>query len=261
MTLGHFTSYCTIKRPQHSHHQVGPLSPWHKSAYLFTLSLVIAECGWTRRRGAEGIGPHTGLLKPHGLNVPSKLDESVRMHLAQRVLEELESLSTNLRIHTPRLKNLIQSNAPDRPVISLLTDHISLPASGQTLVVRLPGPCPGQPPEPPRMAGGDVVEIDLSGFPDDLRPGLHRHLAHLLRIERTHSLRQAIARGIPPTSVGLNSLIGKASSYITSDGSGLAGHRLTLTNGESERGRLGVGAMVALLRWRLYTGHGWISTR
>ena len=165
------------------------------------------------------------------------------MHLAQRVLERLESLSTNLRIHTPRQKNLIQSNAPDGPVISLLTDHISLPASGQTLEVRLPGSCPDQPPEPPRMAGGDVVEIDLSGFPDDLRPGLYRHLAHLLRIERTHSLRQAIARGISPTSVELRSLIGKPPSYITSDGSGLAGHRLTLTNGESERGRLGVGVM------------------
>lgn len=222
-------------------------------------------------------GPHLGLLKPHGLELPSKLDEWVRLYLAQRILEDLDCLVSDLRRHTPKVKNLIKpapnSDVEGAVVVSLLPNTtLRHKAVRERVVVQLPGPgssssTSSTEPWPSLKPKGEetgtrATEIDLSHFPISLWPGLYRHFADLLRTERTHTLRNAISRGDSLTNGTYSSLIGKPPSYITEDGSGLAGQKVVVSfSGEKgERGQLGAGVMISLLRWRLYSGDGWTSS-
>lgn len=208
-------------------------------------------------------GPHLGLLRPHGLEIPTKFDEWVRTYLAQRILDELNSLVSDLRKHTPKVTNILQPvPIPNiEGVVSLLpAGHSRRESDREQLVVQLPGSDTHE--TSPTTSRADVMEIDLSHFPDHLRPGLYRHFADLFRTERTYTIRNAISRGGSLSTEIDSTLIGKPPSHITADGSGFAGRKVGISYLEDggERGQLGVGVMIALLRWRLYSGDGWTSS-
>lgn len=209
------------------------------------------------------IGPHLGILRPYGLDIPSRLPDWIKVYLASRILSELEILVRELGKHTPRLKNLRKtslSEYQDEPqtVISL-SPHEDI--SPLRLVIKLPNRdnfitgTNGDQVRPRDEEDG--MRVDLSDFPIDMRPDLLHHFSKLLAVERTYKLRLAISNRQSLSAEPYQALIGKPPSHITRDGSGLGGHEIGLSWSKGARGGLGTDAMVALLRWRLYTGDGW----
>ena len=206
---------------------------------------------------ADKIGPHLGILRPHNLTIPPDLTERIRTHLAEGILYELRLLTSQLRKHTPRVKNLLNSTpTPANPaVVHLLDEREDRVASNEQIVVRIPG----QSARPAVPAMTDDGAVDLRTFPDGHKHELLQHLSNLLGTERAHTLRGAISRGDPLSDDAYRSLIGKPPPQITRDGSGLAGRQVGFSYSYSERGRLGAPLMIALLRWRLYSGDGWTA--
>lgn len=220
-----------------------------------------------------------GRLKAQGLFIPSKLHGWVESRLADEVVQELGKLVGRLRAATPKVKNRATPRDPSsikgdngKPVVKLLEpDKETLlleQLGGPSLLIRLPDhtdisddTTALEPAAVPDSTDPDSALVDLTSFPIPARASLWRHFGDLLRTERTHALRSAMSTHADfALTAHLQPLIGTPPSHVTPDGSGLAGRLIALScfgAGEGGRGGLAIPAMIALLRWRLYTGAGW----
>lgn len=209
-------------------------------------------------------GAHLGTLHSLRVEVPSKLDGWVRYILAQAVLDELQLLAKRLRVHTPRVRNRsATSRLNESSIIALLSESDtsrSEQADGDRLIVNLPdGLEDGQSPNAPTNRTG-VDEVDLRDFPETLRLDLLQCIRDLLSVERKNTIRSELALGHPLSSDELHGLVGKAPEHITAGAAGLSGRRISFTSSSvSQRSALATPAMIALLRWRLYSGAGWVT--
>lgn len=178
------------------------------------------------------------------------MDEWVRYDLATKVQSEFELLVRRLQTCTPRLKTLATSPTAVHtgPVISVLDPTLAdNDSDDQQVILRIP-PLTALPEAVPRRGVFDMVALPK----DVLGPGISA-LEELLRIERLYATRRAACRsdGSDDTSSPRPLIGGKPT--------GVAGPVVGLSSGQGTRSQLAIPAMIALLRWRLYTGEGWQS--
>jgi hypothetical protein len=112
------------------------------------------------------------------------------------------------------------------------------------LIIRLPG-------DNANVNANSPTVVDLSDFPALHCPALFDSLARVLCLERKYTLRQAIVNGSDLSLPHLRHLIGKPSNT-------LKGSTIAISS-STARGQLALPTMIALLRWKLYSGQGWES--
>lgn len=215
---------------------------------------------------SDSPGPHLGLLRSLQVSVPSRLDEWVRHTLSQALLAELDSLLKRMRVNTPRLRNRRTPLTPESPVVSLFGEHDAIPTSKNhqdRLIITLPraGATEDDPADPASSGKPNVDRVDLSDFPNHLRPQLFQTVSDLLDVERTHAIRSVLVGGAALSKEALGDLVGRPPERVLAGPAGLSGRRIALTfSPHTARSALSTPAMIALLRWRLYSGAGWTAT-